>query len=84
MTANNTSKKVVVFDFDGTVVDSMDSFADIAADVMPRYYSISGEEAKRLYLETSGIPFFQQLEQLFPNNENNDKAAHDFEETKKR
>lgn len=84
METKTTSKKVVVFDFDGTVVDSMDSFAEIAAEVMPRYYGISAEEAKRLYLETSGIPFFQQLEQLYPNNTNNDKAAWDFEETKKR
>jgi phosphoglycolate phosphatase-like HAD superfamily hydrolase len=79
----SSAKKVVIFDFDGTVVASMDSFAEIAGEVIPLYYGASQEEAKRLYFETSGIPFFQQLEQLFPGNKNNDAAAREFEDKKK-
>lgn len=74
--------KVFIFDFDGTIVDSMDEFADIAARVMPKYFPVDSKAARRMYLETSGIPFFEQLEQLFPNNEANGKAADEFERTK--
>ncbi len=83
MNSSSPKKKVVVFDFDGTIVDSMDSFADIAADVMPNHYPVSRETARKMYLETSGIPFFEQLEQLFPDNKANAIAANEFEERKK-
>jgi phosphoglycolate phosphatase len=74
--------KVYIFDFDGTIVDSMEEFADIASRVMPKYFPIAAEDARRAYLETSGIPFFQQLEQLFPGNDANARAADEFERTK--
>lgn len=78
------AKEVVIFDFDGTIVDSMQAFADIAAHVIPKYYSMDAQTARRKYLETSGIPFFQQLEVLFPNDESNDIAADEFERIKKK
>lgn len=72
----------VVFDFDGTIVDSMNTFADIAADVMPRRLEIDSKSARRKYLETSGIPFFQQLEVLFPGHPANKETAEEFEKLK--
>ena len=77
------NKKVLVFDFDGTIVDSMGTFAKIASHVMPKYYDIDYAKAHRLYLTTSGIPFFQQLEVIFPGNPMNTKAAHEYETIKK-
>jgi len=73
---------VVIFDFDGTIVDSMEAFADIAAEVMPKHYPVDGETARKLYLETSGIPFFQQLEQIFPKDRSNRPASEEFERVK--
>lgn len=85
MTEEKTKKKaVVVFDFDGTIVDSMGKFAEIASFVMPRHYGVDGKEAKRLYLTTSGIPFFQQLQTIFPGNPANPEAADEFETIKKK
>ncbi len=75
-------KKVVVFDFDGTIVNSMDAFADIAASVMPKHLPIDAATARRRYLETSGIPFFQQLEVIFPGNPANKNVADEFERIK--
>ena len=71
-----------MFDFDGTIVDSMNEFADIASRVMPKYLPIDANTAKKKYMETSGIPFFQQLEQIFPNHKNNAKTSDEFERTK--
>ncbi|MFH1831011.1 MAG: HAD hydrolase-like protein [Pseudomonadota bacterium] len=72
----------VIFDFDGTIVDSMNTFADIAAKVMPRRLNIDSESARRRYFETSGIPFFQQLEVLFPGHPANKETAEEFEKIK--
>lgn len=75
-------KKIVIFDFDGTLVDSMETFADVAADVMDRVYSLPQATGRRLYIETSGLPFREQLEQIFPGNEENRRAADLFEAEK--
>ena len=78
----NSTPKAVVFDFDGTLVDTMQSFADTAADVMSTTYAISFADARRRYLETSGIPFFQQLEVIFPDDSRNEASAAEFERRK--
>jgi len=76
--------KALLFDFDGTLVDTMEGFADIAGEVIHRFHpEISFEEARRKYLETSGVPFFQQLEIILPGNPTNSQKAAIFEETKK-
>ena len=74
--------EVIVFDFDGTIVNSMESFANIAAEVMPKYLPIDREAARYRYLESSGIPFFQQLETIFPSHPANITTAEEFELTK--
>ena len=79
---DKTGTKVVVFDFDGTIVNSMEAFADIASRVMPRHLPIDAKAARRLYLETSGVPFFEQLEILFPGDTANAAAAREFEAEK--
>ena len=75
--------KAYLFDFDGTLIDTMDGYADIAGRVINRYHpEMSFDEARRRYLETSGVPFFQQLEILFPGESTNPEKAAIFEETK--
>ncbi len=79
-----SSIRAYLFDFDGTLVDTMQGFADIAAETIHRFHpEMSFETAGRRYLETSGAPFFQQLEILFPGAGNNGDIAAIFEETKK-
>ena len=77
------STKAYLFDFDGTLVDTMSGFADIAAAVINRFNpEIPLEKARARYLETSGNPFFQQLEIITPGDPANKEKAKIFEETK--
>jgi len=75
-------KKIIVFDLDGTLLDTMGIFADIASYLISWKYKIPREEAREMYLKTSGIPFFQQLELMFPGNGHNSEVAKLFEERK--
>jgi phosphoglycolate phosphatase-like HAD superfamily hydrolase len=75
--------RAFLFDFDGTLVDTMKGFADIAGRVINRFHpEISFETARARYLETSGNPFFQQLEIILPGDPTNSEKAKIFEETK--
>ena len=75
--------KAYLFDFDGTLVDTMPGFADIAAEIINRFNpEISVKKARGMYLETSGNPFFQQLEIITPGDPKNPEKAKIFEETK--
>lgn len=78
------TKKVICFDFDGTLVDSMERLTRIAEEVMSTFFEISQQEARRLYTETSGLPFPQQLESLYPKeSKKRGLAAALFEEKKR-
>jgi len=72
----------VAFDFDGTLVKTMHDYAHIASEEMAPIYGIPVENARQLYLETSGIPFFQQLELIFGPDERNAGCADGFEKRK--
>jgi phosphoglycolate phosphatase-like HAD superfamily hydrolase len=75
--------KAYLFDFDGTLVDTMGGFADIAARVINQFNpEISVKRARERYIETSGNPFFQQLEIITPGDPNNPEKARIFEDTK--
>jgi len=79
---NIAKKKLITFDFDGTLVDSMETFADIAATVMKQIYGTEFQTARQQYNQTSGLPFFQQLEQIHPDHEDNKTASNLFETRK--
>ncbi len=74
--------KAIVFDLDGTLIDTMKYFGEVASEVINKYYDIPIEKAREMYFETSGVPFFQQLEMMFPDDERNSKAAEEYEKNK--
>ncbi len=75
--------KGILFDFDGTLIDTMVSFQKIAGRVINQYYSdIPVEDAEKLYIETSGIPFLQQIEIIKPKGEHNKTVVDQFEQEK--
>lgn len=75
-------KKILIFDFDGTLVNSMGHLANIAADVISRRFSITREKAKKQYIKTSGLPFCKQIPLLYPDYPQNHEAIEEFEELK--
>lgn len=78
----NSYYHAITFDFDGTLVDTMHLYAQIASDEIATLYGIAPETAKQLYLETSGIPFFQQLDLIFGTDSRNKRCADNFEKRK--
>jgi phosphoglycolate phosphatase-like HAD superfamily hydrolase len=76
--------KLIIFDLDGTLVPTMQGFADIAAQVISDRYSWDRAVARQAYLDTSGIPFHKQLEVLFPSDDRNAESAERFEMEKKK
>jgi phosphoglycolate phosphatase-like HAD superfamily hydrolase len=75
--------KAYLFDFDGTLVDTMHGYADIAGRLISgRYGTMSFEEGRRRYIETSGVPFCQQIEIIYPGDARNDETVRMFEDEK--
>ena len=72
-----------MFDLDGTLIDTMGGFADLAAEIMAARHGLAAIEGRRRYMETSGIPFRQQLEVIHPGNALNDAASDEFEHRKR-
>ena len=74
--------QLLIFDLDGTLVDTMGDYADKAAALIVEHYGRPRDEARRRYFETSGLPFAQQLEQMFPGEPCNTEVAQMFESWK--
>ena len=78
------SLEAVIYDLDGTLLDSMPALTAIATALMTERYGIDVEVARRRYLQTTGADFATQLEELFPSHPANGKVAAEFERRKER
>jgi len=78
----DTRLSAVLFDLDGTLVDTMPAFADLAAAVMQERHGLDFAVGRGRYLETSGLPFVQQLELICPAHPVNPAASAEFEARK--
>ena len=74
--------RAVIFDFDGTLADTMPFLTDLAVRLMTAHYHLAPEEARTRYLETTGLDFASQLEEIFPNHTKNAEVAAAFEAEK--
>ena len=79
-----TSTDVVVLDFDGTILDSMPFLTDLAASLLAAGYGMAHEDARRAYIETTGLPFERQIEIIVPADARNPGTVKAFEEGKRR
>jgi len=72
----------IVFDFDGTLADSMPFLESIGVEMMMKYIGISEEEATSRYRSTTGLPYEQQVKMSFPDDSRNQAAIEEFEHLK--
>lgn len=79
---SDLSNVALVFDFDGTLVDSMGGFATIAASVICKHFGKTPAWGKARYLETSGLPFPFQLEKIFPGDPRIPEAVAEYDREK--
>ncbi len=79
---NYSFPKAILFDLDGTLIDTMEGFADLAGQLIERDYGVDFVTARRRYITTSGIPFKHQLEVMFPGDLRNFEVQKEFEERK--
>jgi phosphoglycolate phosphatase-like HAD superfamily hydrolase len=73
---------LLVFDLDGTLIPTMEDYADQAAGLMEAAFTTPFAEARAAYFRTSGLPFEQQLRQLYPDHDDTDSVAERFESWK--
>lgn len=79
---NRKKIKILIFDLDGTLVDSMGYFSNIAKSTIHRFFGVDKEESVQMYRDTSGMPFLHQLERLFPGDLRIQEAYRQFEQEK--
>ena len=80
MTIHNL--RYIIFDFDGTLIDSMPFLEKNAVTLLSNNYSFSKEEAREKYRATTGLPFVQQIEIITPKNKLNSSIVKEFEQMK--
>lgn len=74
--------RAVVFDFDGTVADTMPFLSDLAVTLLTQHYGVSPQQARRRYRETSGVDFASQVAEMFPGHPANGEVIATFERRK--
>lgn len=81
--AEKISCKAVIFDFDGTLADSMPFLESIGVEMMIKYFGVSKEDATHRYRSTTGLPYEQQVKINFPDHPKCNSAIEEFEKLKK-
>lgn len=75
--------KLICFDFDGTIADTMPILEKNAVSLFLKYHPpMSFHDAVTNYRKTTGLPFEQQAEIVFPNNLTNKEMIEEFENLK--
>lgn len=71
--------KAIVFDFDGTLADSMPFLEKIGVATMMKYFGVSEKDATQRYRSTTGLPYEHQVNLNFPGDDENEIAVEEFE-----
>lgn len=68
----------IVFDFDGTIADSMPELQELAIKLIVKNYEVHEEEAFVDYRDTIGLSFREQLDEIFPYDSRNTAVADEY------
>ncbi|MEX2230128.1 MAG: HAD family hydrolase [Dehalococcoidia bacterium] len=74
--------EAVVYDLDGTVLDSMPALTAIATTLVATSYGTDADVARERYLATVGADFATQLAEMYPGHPANEGVAAAFERRK--
>jgi phosphoglycolate phosphatase-like HAD superfamily hydrolase len=76
--------KIICFDFDGTVADSMPLLENNAVTIICKYFQLRKKEAQKAYHLSTGLPFTEQINITFPDSPRTlrQKAIKEFEDQK--
>ncbi len=69
----------VIFDFDGTIADTMPFLSGLAINLITENYAIPSDQARSRYLETTGMDFGSQVEVMFPQHPRNPEVVATME-----
>jgi phosphoglycolate phosphatase-like HAD superfamily hydrolase len=72
----------VIFDFDGTLANSMPFLQKIGVEIMMKHFGVSKEDATKRYVSTTGLPYEHQIKMNFPDDPRNEAAIEEFEQLK--
>ena len=72
----------IIFDFDGTLADSMPFLTNIGIQILMKYYDVEYDEASDRYKSTTGLSYEHQINLNFPGCEQNEQAIEEFEKLK--
>lgn len=72
----------IIFDFDGTLADSMPFLQKIGVHIMMKHFGVSKEDATKMYVSTTGLPYEHQIKMNFPDDSRNASAIVEFEQLK--
>jgi len=78
----STPPGIICFDLDGTLVDTMQLYADVAAELLSARYGVARDLARQKYLETSGLPFVKQINLIVGDDAQNLETVRMFEKQK--
>ena len=74
--------KLICFDFDGTIADTMPWLEENAVRLFNEFYHTDKETARHDYRMTTGLPFSQQVHIIYPNRDQNQEIIETFEHEK--
>ncbi|MHA3962145.1 MAG: HAD family hydrolase [Candidatus Thorarchaeota archaeon SMTZ1-45] len=74
--------KAIVFDFDGTLADSMPFLQKIGVEIMMNHFGVSKDDATEKYVSTTGLPYEHQIKMNFLDDPRNEEAIKEFEQLK--
>lgn len=75
--------KIICFDFDGTIANTMPVLESNAVSLFIKFHpDLKSELATENYRKTTGLPFEQQVELIFPNDSTNKSLIEEFERLK--
>lgn len=74
--------KLICFDFDGTIADTMPWLEENAVRLFHEFYNTDKESARHEYRMTTGLPFSQQVNLIYPDKTENQRVIETFEHEK--